>query len=300
MPEQPAFGSHGNMGAGQPVARRGSAILLGSSFLFCGSDIFIKLITAWMPLGQFMLLRGGFCILLFLVLLRGSLRLVFRAMAHPQVILRSFLEAVSVGCFVLALQSLPLAIVTATYMTGPLLTILLAGILGLSRITFQLVLAAAMSFCGVLLVAIPGREEISPAILLAFAAAATVAARDLITRRMPQHIPSSAVALNTMIAVALSGIVLSPFDQGWDMPSATIIALTFIAACFTVAGNYLVIVAFRIGDPALMAVLRYASIPLALIIGGLVFRYIPGPGQILGAAMVITGGTLGLLQARLR
>ena len=296
MPEQP-------VGAPPAIARagQGSGTLLLSSALFCFSDAFIKYLTQFMPLGAFMLVRAGFGLAIFLAVMpRVERRGVLRHAGHRFVLARALCEALSVACYVLALQELPLATVTSIYMGGPILTIGFAVLMGMTRLNVRLAAGAGLAFTGVLLVALPREGGQLGAILLAFGAALFVAARDLVTRAMPPGTPSSTVALATMMCVGLVGALAGPVAGDWTMPAPWLIALVALAAAFTASGNYLVILAFRAGDPGLMSVLRYSAIPIAMLTGLAVFGHVPGPLALLGGALVIAGGSLALAGSRIR
>jgi drug/metabolite transporter (DMT)-like permease len=252
-----------------------------------------------MPLSQFMVLRALFCILIFVTFVpRADRRGMLRHVGDRLVVLRGLFEAVSVLCYVLALQSLPLATVTSIYAVGPIFTICAAAALGMTRLNARLVLSVALAFGGVLLVAMPREAGLSGALGLAFASAVLVAGRDLATRAMPPGVPSSSVAIVTMTCVGLAGAALAPMEAAWTMSQPWLLVMIALGATCTAAGNYLVILAFRAGDPGLMSVLRYAAIPIAMVFGVLLFDNSPGPVQILGAAMVIAGGSLAIMGAR--
>lgn len=278
---------------------KASGLLLLSSFLFCWSDIFVKLLTQEIPLSQFMVMRAFFCIALFAaVMKRADRRRLLRHVGNRFVLMRSLFEATSVTCFILALQALPVSTVTSIYMTGPVFTICAAAGLGMTRLSWRLVISVAIAFAGVLLVAVPREAGLSGSIALAFVSAFLVAGRDLVTRGMPAGIPSAAVALATMTGVALAGATLAPWGGPWIVSGLGLVGMLLVAAAFTAGGNYLVIVAFRTGDPGLMSVLRYSSIPIAMVVGGIVFGYVPHSLQLLGGGMVILGGSIALSHGR--
>lgn len=289
----------GKAGAGNAGAGKASGLLLLSSFLFCWSDVFVKLLTREMPLGEFMVLRAVFCLALFTVFMPGADRRgMLRHLGNRFVLMRSLFEAASVTCFILALQALPVSTVTSIYMTGPVFTVCAAAVLGMTRLSWRLVASVAIAFVGVLLVAMPRGAGLSASVALAFVSAFLVAARDLVTRGMPAGVPSATVAVATMACVGLAGAVLGPWGGPWIVAGPGLVGMLLLGAAFTAGGNYLVIVAFRSGDPGLMSVLRYSSIPMAMVVGGIVFGHVPHPLHLLGAGMVILGGSIALSRGR--
>lgn len=298
MPEPPG-GSEATSPPDTGGTTRGSGALLLSSFLFCWSDVFIKYLTQLMPLSAFMVLRATFCILIFLIVMpRADRRGVLRHAGNRCVLARGVFEAASVTCYVLALTALPLSTVTSIYMTGPLFTICVAAALGMTRLSWRLVMSVSIAFAGVLLVAMPREAGLAAPLALAFASAILVAGRDLITRGMPPGIPSATVALVTMACVGGAGASLDAWDGPLGMPAISLAGMVLLGALFTASGNYLIIVAFRVGDPGPMSVLRYSSIPIAMVVGMLVFGYVPSTMQLFGAGLVILGGSIAMLRGR--
>ncbi|SMH62937.1 DMT family transporter [Azospirillum agricola] len=282
------------------MGREGGFLLL-SSLLFCCSDVFIKLLTQEMPLGEFMVLRALACIVFFLAVMPRTERSgVLRHAGNRFVLMRSLFEAGSVTCFILALQALPTATVSSIYMTGPVFTVCIAAALGMTRLNWRLATSVAIAFAGVLLVALPREAGLTEAVALAFVSAILVAGRDLVTRGMPAGIPSMTVALVTMVGVGLAGAMLGPWGAPWMIIGPGVAGMLLLGAMFTAGGNYLIIVAYRTGDPGLMSVLRYASIPMAMVVGGIVFGHVPYPLQFLGAGMVILGGSIAMGRGRSR
>lgn len=272
---------------------RGSGLLLLSSFLFCVSDVFIKLVTAYIPPGEFMVLRAVACIAVFLCCLRRAERRKALQHLHDRyVIMRSGCEAASVTCFVLALQSLPVSTVTSIYMTGPILTVCFAFALGLSAFRWQILGSAGIAFAGVLLISGPHDVTDDHAVVLGFASALLMAVRDIVTGRMPAAVPSSAVTIATMAGVGAAGALILASGEECLLPSPAVGAAIVVGALFTASGNFLVIEAFRRGDPALMSVLRYAAIPFSLLFSWLLWGFVPAFGQWVGAALVMLAAAL--------
>jgi len=151
-------------------------------------------------------------------------------------------------------------------------------------------------------VALPQGAAISPAVStavgLAFVSALLVAARDLVTRGMPPGIPSSTVTVANMAWVGLAGAAFVPWNGPWIAPGPGLLGMVLLGATFTATGNHLMVLAYRTGDPGLMSVLRYSTIPIAMVVGAIVFGDVPLPLQLLGAGMVILGGAMALDQRR--
>jgi drug/metabolite transporter (DMT)-like permease len=156
-----------------------------------------------------------------------------------------------------------------------------------------------LGFCGDLLLVRPSAEGFDRVSLVALLAAALVAARDLLTRKIGAETPSSIVSLTSTVAVALCALALAPYEQ-WA-PIRRVETLYLAAAALLVTcGTMLVIAAYRHGDVGVVSGYRYAIAVFAVGVGYLVWGDIPDLVTTLGIATIIGSGLYTMHRQRVR
>jgi drug/metabolite transporter (DMT)-like permease len=282
--------------------RLGILTMCAAMALFVTNDALLKLATAALPPGQIMAVRGVFASVLalglVLALREGS---GLRGLRQPMVLARAGLEALVAFLYITSLAFLPLANITAILQATPIIMTLIAVAFGLERVGWRRWSAIAVGFCGVLLVVKPDPGAFDVYALVALCSAGGVAVRDLITRRIAGHVPSSVVTFSTTTTVGLSGAAIG-LTETWQPLHGPQLALLAAAAVLVTAGNLCIIVAFRRGDVAVVSPFRYTIVVMSIGLGYLVFGELPD--LLAGAGIVLIAGsglyTLHREQARRR
>ena len=288
-----------------PVAganRRGIAAMLTAMALFTGNDTILKVATAQLPTGQIMAVRGVFAmaIVLGLILARGEIRQLAH-IANPRVIGRAALEAVVACLFLLSLASLPIANITAILQATPLIITLIAVAFGLERVGWRRWCAVAAGFAGVVLIVRPSVEGFNAYAALGLVTALLVAIRDLVTRTIGAHIPTTVVTFSTTLTVTLLGLGLSAAEE-WQALAWRELAMLAAAAVLVSLGNMAIVRAFRTGEMSVVSPFRYSIVLTSLLAGLLVFGEWPDGVAALGIALIVLSGvyTIRREQARHR
>ncbi len=272
------------------VNTRGIVAMSLAMALFVVNDAFVKLATISWPVPQIMVLRGVCASLIALgmvFMLREQHQL--GKLRRPLVLLRCTTEGFVAVTFISALAVLPIADVTAILLLSPLLITVAGAFFFKEDVRWRRWIAVMIGFAGMLLVVQPGGSSFGQATLLAFLSTLGVAARDILTRRLPMDIPSSAVAFGTTIATTLTGLLLSIFRPWAAFDWQTMVYI--LGAAVTVAlGNYAIIVAFRDVEISVVSPFRYTVILWAMIAGYLIFDDIPQPVAWLGIALIVGSG----------
>ena len=278
---------------------KGALLMMGSMAAFTFNDACIKLVAEDLPLFQIVFLRG---ILTTVFIGALAYTLGLRSLAIPRgdwgrVAGRTGAEITSMVAFLVALVNMPLANVTAILAALPL-TITLAGALFLGEpVGWKRLAAIVVGFTGVLLIVKPGAEGFNVYSLVAVLAVLLVTARDLVTRRFSDRVPSLAVAVITAGSVGLFGGVLMLW-QGWEPVTARQAGLVAGAAFFIIGGYLFSIMVMRVGEIGFVAPFRYTALVWALLLGWFVFGDWPRPLTLLGAAIVVATGIFTLYRER--
>jgi drug/metabolite transporter (DMT)-like permease len=152
-------------------------------------------------------------------------------------------------------------------------------------------------FLGVVLIVRPG-GGFGAAAVLALTALLFTTTRDLTTRGLHEDIPSIFVAAASAAAITLTGFLVAPFDGPWQMPSGSAWLLMMLSAACLFVANTTIIMGLRIGEVAVTAPFRYASVPLSLVVGYWVWGDVPDAIAAIGIGLVLAAGLYTLHRER--
>lgn len=272
------------------VNARGVAAMLLSCVFFSVNDTFMKLGTARIAPSELMLLRGciASAILLGVLWATGGLREI-AALARPWPALRSLCDLLVALTYVEALGYLALGDITAIAQSTPILMTAVAAIVWREAVGWLRWLAVLAGFAGVILIARPSVDHVQWPALLAVATAILITVRDLVTRRKTRGISSLAMALGSTVASGSAGLTLLGAET-WRMPDVDDLTSAAAAAIMLVCGNIGIIAAFRRGDVSVISPFRYASVPVAVGLGALVWGAMPDAIAATGIALIVAAG----------
>ena len=281
------------------VNRRGILAMSLSMACFVANDALVKHVSASLPSGQLICVRGLMATALMLAVAQGmGLLKQVPLMANRSLWLRAFLDGLASLVYLTAVFHLPLGQATAINLASPLFAILMAMWWLRERVTLMRGLAVITGFFGVLLVVQPAADAFNAYSLLAVLGTLLHATRDMLTRRIPAHIPAVLISLSTALSVAVLAGVLSRFQVWQPMALASLLQLG-LAAVFLCAGYYSLILAMRNGDVSVIAPFRYSGLLFALVLGYLLWDEMPNWLAWMGIALLVGSG-LTILQTERR
>lgn len=269
---------------------RGALAMLGAIALFIINDAMIKLASEGVPAAQTIGVRGVFATS-WVVLAVTAARL-WRQSHHAldrRTMGRAALDVGSTFTYLIALFHMPLSLAVAIGQTAPLMILALSVLFLRERVKPGRWLAMVVGFAAVLLVVRPGTEGFSAWALLTLLGTLISAARDIYTRIVPARVPSLIITLATAVAVTATGLVATAL-HGWVPMRGEQWALLFGASLFLAGGYHLAIVAMRHGEVSFVGGFRYASLPLAALVGFVVWGYLPDRVAVLGMAVIVAAG----------
>ena len=253
-------------------------------------DTCIKLIGTTLPLAQVICLIGLVSSLFLLMVCgqQGILKDVPLIFTRT-VLLRSLFDTMATFMFISALMHMPLANLSSVMQSVPLVVVAVGVIFlgekaGLSRIA-----AVIAGFVGVLLIVKPSPQTITIYEFLAVGAVIVVAFRDLVTKRIPAHVPLLVIALANAVFISVSGFGVG-LAQGFKTVEAWQLALLLGAGLFVTISYFFIVATVRLGDLSATAPFRYSEVVFAIIAGILVFGEYPDAISYVGMALVIGAG----------
>ena len=278
------------------------------------NDAILKQFSDRYPLHEIVFVRAAIAMLFILAMLRfeGGLRALRtrRLGAH---VARGLCMVVANMAFFAALAAIPLADATALFFVAPLfITVLSIPFLG-ERVGIRRFCAVAVGFAGVLIVLRPGSGGPGDGfdrltMLLPVVAALAYAAMQILTRRLRASAPASAMAFHiqaTLIAVSLGFFVVAGdgrFAAGLESKSALFLLRAWTWPTFehwlwfVLLGGlsafiaYAVTQAYRLSDAATLAPFEYVALPMAILLGWLVFDHLPDVWVLLGCSLIAGSG----------
>lgn len=271
----------------------GIAAMLAATAVFVVGDSFMKLVTEELPAFEVLFLRAAAASLAcaVLVAVRGEWGALSGAL-DVRALLRAAAETLSIHFYILALARMPIADVIAIIQTAPLLLVLGAAFLLRETIGPARIALVLAGFGGALMVAQPGTGGASPAALFAFAAALTVAVRDLVGRGVPRHIPATVVIFATMVMTTVAAGGMSLGLETWVSPTARHLAFLSTAGLVLALGHVGLLLAYRLGRTATIAPFFYSFVLWGVLAGLIVWGELPNTLALAGIALIVASGIL--------
>ena len=278
---------------------RGICLMVAAMAAFAIEDTLIKLAAADMPAGQVMALLGAAGTVIFALWSRAAGQRVF----GPQVLdrglwTRNLFEVIGTLGFVTALTRIPLSTASAILQASPIVVMAGAALFLGEKVGWRRWSAVCVGFAGVMLILRPGAEAFDLNMLWAVLGVFGLAARDIVTRRMPPGLPTQAVATWGYVSITGLGLAMLAVSGGAVMPDARAAGLVAGAVAIGVLAYWAIIEATRAGDVSTIQPFRYSRLIFAMIIGAVVFAERPDALTLLGAVLIVGSGLYALARER--
>jgi len=187
-----------------------------------------------------------------------------------------------------AITHMPLGDAAAIQFMAPVLVTLLSGVFLGEHVGPRRLVAVALAFIGVLLVARPGSGVLGWTVLYPFVTAVLLAVYMLMTRIIrTKDNPDSTTFYSTAVG-ALVLTVMMPFF--WQPLELTQLALMVSMGMAGAAGHDLLVKAFHSAEASMLAPFTYSQVVGAIVWGYLVFGDVPSIWTTCGATLIIGRG----------
>ncbi|KXO10088.1 hypothetical protein AKG98_873 [Moritella sp. JT01] len=184
---------------------------------------------------------------------------------------------------VYAISAMPLATANAIFYAAPLIMLPMAMLWFQEKLTSHSIAAAVLGFIGVLIVIRP--TEIDWAATAAIVVAFTLAANNLLIRKLPKHQTVFQTLLLTNLVGMPASLGLAVWEgQPWDFAplltaaGSTLFILIYAGFC---------VMAYRSGDASKIASAEYSGLIGAVVVGLIWFDEIPDIGMAIGTVFII-------------
>lgn len=288
--------------ASQPPARqnqpaRGAALLALSALFFALMGVCIREATL-NQVGNEMVVffRNAVGVLFFLplALTRGLAPLrTSRPWAHLK---RTFCGLAAMYCYFYALAHLPLTDAMLFSYAAPVFTPLIAWWWLKEPLTRRMLLATAIGFAGVVLVAKPSGALVSGISLIGMLASVMAACAFVSVREMSNTEPAYRIVFYFALFSALVSAV--PLLWAWQPLERGELLLLVAAGLMASFGQLSMSQAYACAPPGLIGPVAYLAIVFAGIIAWLRWDEVPGSASLLGAGLIFSASLIPLLHRR--
>lgn len=276
----------------------GIALMLG--FVITGPliDVFAKLATASIPVGQIALVRFALqSLFLFPVIWVLGRWITPTGRDLCLYVLRGFLILVSTLLIVGAVKYMPVADAIAIVFVEPLFLTVLGKYVLKETIGWRRMAASAVGFVGCLLVVQPSFEAFGWVAFLPLGTAVAFGFYLLLTRSMTQRIDPLLLQANTGLAAFLLAfpVIFAFYGTGntvFDpvMPEGRFIWFLLMVGVAATISHIFLSYAIRITPTAVIAPTQYLEIVTAAIVGYFIFNDLLNGLALVGAIIIVASG----------
>jgi len=299
----------GLTGARAPANLVGILCALGAAVIFSVNDLLIKFLSGDYPLHEITFFRSLVAVVvigLVFVPLEGGWRILKSKRWRLHLIRAAVVIAANMTYYA-GLAALPLGEATSIYFVAPLIITLLSSLVLGERIGPRRVAAVLVGLAGVIVVIRPGMAAFQAAALLPLAAAFFYAWVQILTRKLGMAEKAAAMTFHmNAIFIAFSGGFGMLFGSGryagWESRSIEFLTRAWIwpapgdwpmliaIGVLVAVGAWMVAVAYRSCEAAVVAPFEYAALPMAIMFSIVFWGEWPDAVAWIGIAMIAGSG----------
>jgi len=272
--------------------------MLGFCVVAPMGDAVAKLLGATIPIGVLLLVRFGIQAVVLIPLVAATRRLWrLRGWMLWLTILRTALHITGIGAMFTALQYLPLADAIAIAFVMPFIMLLLGKFVLKEEVGMRRLLACFVGFAGTLLVIQPSFSEVGWPALWPLVVAINFSFFILITRQLAKDTDpvglqavSGVMAVAVLIPAVLIGNALGYEPLSLVSPQSSDWVLLVAIGLLGTLAHLLMTWSLRYAPASTLAPMQYLEIPVATLLGFLVFKDLPNALAGVGITITIAAG----------
>lgn len=209
--------------------------------------------------------------------------------------LRALFIVGGISCILTALQSEPIANVFGAFFVGPILSYGLSVIFLRERVSVARSALLGVGFIGVLLVVKPG-FGMTPGMGFAMLAGTFYGAYLTASRWLAGQVPGKALLMSQLL---IGAVLLTPAGIA-HIPDLTlpVLGLIGISAASSMAGNLLLLWAYKRAEATVLAPMVYFQLVAATALGLVVFGDVPDLWALMGLGLLVASGFAALTLRR--
>ncbi|WP_282051622.1 DMT family transporter [Phaeobacter inhibens] len=196
-----------------------------------------------------------------------------------------------------AVTLIPLAQVFALEFTSPLWVLMLSPLLLGEALTKPRVLAAALGFIGILIVARPSPDSLNLGVIAAASSAVFFALTIMFTKRLTRHEPISSILLWLTLMQLGMGLAISGWDGVIAIPNAATALWLLVIGCAGLTAHFCMTKALAIAPATVVVPIDFARLPTIAVAGMLIYGEALNLWILLGAAVIFCANYINILDA---
>ena len=280
--------SSSSAATGRSAALAGIGFMLGAVFLFALNSAVGKWLVAKYPVGEFMLIRSAFTLILLSPFIWHAGRAAFANAPRPGLqVLRVVFASVEVAMFFWAVSYLPLADTTTFYLAGPIYVTALSVLLLRERVGWRRWTAVLIGFAGVVIALRPSSSSFTLPALIALSGS-VIYALVMITTRALRETNDTMLMTTYFIGAFAFGAVTAPFD--WVTPAAPDLLFLCGVGFANILAQFCVIRSLKLASASVVVPYQYTLLIWAVLFGWAMFGELPDAYTIAGAAIIVAAG----------
>lgn len=276
----------------------GVALMLGFCVTAPLLDVAAKLASSTVPVGQITAARFVVqCVLMAPVVWLMGLSVRVAPRHWLPLVARALLLFVSTFCFIAAIRVMPLADALAIVFVAPFIVLLVGKFYLKEDVGPRRVGAAIVGFTGVLFVIQPSFSAFGAVALYPLGTAVGFASYILVTRGLSRHVHPVTLQFHTGLVASVLCLPVMALAEGTGSdlldpvwPEGIVWLWLFGVGFFATVSHMMMTYALSLAPSATLAPLQYFELPVATLLGYLVFGDFPNALTLIGIAIIIGAG----------
>lgn len=271
----------------------GGAIASFSAMAVAGREMSFALDTF-----EIMLFRSiiGFVIVVLVASATGHMGDVNRQRLGLHV-LRNIAHFAGQNLWFFAVGTIQLAQVFSLEFLAPIWAILLAPLILKEPIRRSDLIAAALGFAGILVIARPGNTALSPGLLAAATCGIGFALSALLTRKLTRGTEITCILFWLTLMQAVFGLICAGIDGDIAFPSVKTAPWLGLVALAGLSAHFCLTSALKLAPAAIVMPIDFARLPVIALVGAAFYAEPLDPVVFAGAALIVAGNLINLRMA---
>ncbi|UWQ30684.1 DMT family transporter [Leisingera sp. M523] len=198
----------------------------------------------------------------------------------------------------LAVTLIPLAQVFALEFTSPLWVIILSPLLLGEVLTRRRMLAAAIGFAGILIVARPSPDTLNLGIGAAASCAIFFALTAILTKRLTRHETTASILFWLTAMQLVMGLLAAGWDGDMALPDATTLPWLVLIGIAGLTAHFCLTTALSLAPASVVVPVDFARLPAIAILGMVIYGEALDAWVLSGAAIICIANYLNIVAKR--
>ncbi len=247
---------------------------------------------------QMITVRNAVGLVLICALLQGSGWKQLKTSQPGTHLVRSISHLIAQYAWIFGLASIPMAEVFALEFSGPVWSVIIASVLLGEKINRFRILTLVLGIIGVLTILRPGFRNPDPAMFIVIFSAVCFALANVLTKKLVVN--NSPLSIIFYVTVIQFMITVIPTLAIWVIPDTREWLWMVVMGVVAITAHYCFARAFSYADAMVVIPMDFLRLPLAGIMGWLLYQESMDVFVILGALIMFSGNLIGMYAEKRR